>query len=473
MTARTGGSATITFLGAAGTVTGSRFLVETGTSRVLVDCGLFQGLKEHRLRNWAPFPVDHSSIDAVLVTHAHVDHIGYLPRLCREGFAGPVLCTERTADLAAIVLPDSGHLQEEDAARANRAGWSKHHPALPLYTEAEARTTLRRLRVVPFNTTTAVTADLTATLRPAGHILGSATIALDLGRSARRVLFSGDLGRPKHPLLVAPDPPEGADVVVMESTYGARRHDETAAIDRLGQIIATTAARGGTVVVPAFAVDRTEVVLHHLHRLMQTGAVPDLPVYVDSPMALQTLDVYRRAIAAGDVDIRRDLRKGPDPFGSGQVHEVRRAEDSKALADAPVPSIIVSASGMATGGRVLHHLTRTLPDPRNSVVLVGFQAAGTRGRRLADGCTELKMLGREVPVRADVEVLDAFSVHADRRELLDWLGAASTPPHLTLLVHGEDAAATSLRATIETELGWPARVPRFGERAELSASHRP
>jgi metallo-beta-lactamase family protein len=467
---RSSGTTSITFLGAAGTVTGSRFLVETGTSRVLVECGLFQGLKENRLRNWEPFPVDAESIDAVVVTHAHVDHIGYLPRLVRQGFRGPVVCTERTADLAAIVLPDSGHLHEEDAARANRGGWSKHRPALPLYTEADARAALPQLRAATFDTTTSLTENLAVTLQPAGHILGSATVTLEEAGTGMRTVFSGDLGRPYHPLLVPPAPPGRADVVVMESTYGARRHDEGGAIARLGRVVERTAARGGTVLIPAFAVDRTEVVLFHLRSLVRSGAAPDLPIYVDSPMALRTLDVYRRAIAAGDVDVRASLHGASDPFDTGQVHEIRRAEDSKTLADAPVPSIIVSASGMATGGRVLHHLARALPDPRNSVVLVGFQAAGTRGRRLADGCTELKMLGRSVPVRADVDVIDAFSVHADRRELLDWLGAAPDVPGQIFVVHGENAASESLRAAIESELAWPARVPRFGQRALLSTS---
>ncbi len=457
----------LSFLGGAGTVTGSRFLVETPRSRVLVDCGLFQGLKELRLQNWDPFPVAPSSIDAIAITHAHVDHVGYLPRLAKLGFHGPVFCTPSTAALARIVLPDSGHLQEEEAAFANRSGYSKHRPALPLYTEADAMVALEMLRPREFDQPIPIGHDMTAVLRPAGHILGSATIGLTVGDRGRSVLFSGDLGRPHHPLLVPPAPPEAADIVVMESTYGGRTHDDTGAVDELADAVRRTAARGGTIVIPAFAVDRTEVVLHRLRQLTAAGGIPKLPVYVDSPMALRALGVYRRAIAAGAPDVRGELRDHPDPFDTGHLVEVRDVEDSKALADSPHPSIIVSASGMATGGRVLHHLARLLPDPRNTVVLVGFQAAGTRGRQLADGRPEVKMLGRYVRVRAEIANLRSFSVHADHRELMAWLGAATHPPDTIFLVHGEPAAAETLHHDIEAELDWPAVVPTHLERVRI------
>ncbi len=458
----------LTFLGGAATVTGCRFLVETDESTVMVDCGLFQGLKDLRLRNWDPFPYDPSAIDAIVVTHAHVDHVGYLPRLVKLGFEGPVYCTQGTADLARIVLPDSGHLQEEEAAFANRIGYSKHRPALPLYTEADARRALSRLHPVDFATSVRVVADINAELRPAGHILGSSMVTLDVGPGRCRVLFSGDLGRPDHPLLVPPTPPDGADIVVMESTYGGRTHDDAGAVEQLADAITRTACRGGTVVIPAFAVDRTEVVLHRLRDLMGDGTIPDLPVYVDSPMALRALGVYRRAIAEGAYDVRPELhRQGDDPFDTGQLHEIHDVEASKALADAPHPAIIVSASGMATGGRVLHHLARLLPDPRNTVILVGFQADGTRGRILADGHSEVKIFGAYVRARAEIANIGSFSVHADHGELLGWLGSADRAPDTTFVVHGEADGAEALRDSIEAELDWPVVVPRHFERVRL------
>jgi metallo-beta-lactamase family protein len=458
----------LTFLGAAGTVTGSRFLVDTPDARVLVDAGLFQGLKELRRRNWERFPVAPSSIDAAVMTHAHVDHVGWLPVLTRDGFRGPVHATAGTVALASIVLPDAGHLQEEEAAYANRKGFSKHHPALPLYTEEDARWSLRLFAAEPYDEEIEIAEGVHLTLRPAGHILGSATATLRLtGPPERRITFSGDLGRPRHPILGPPAPLAEADVVVVESTYGDRRHNEATGTERLADVICRTARRGGTLLIPAFAVDRTEVVLLHLRTLRDAGRIPALPVYVDSPMALAALRVYRDAIASGDREIRPEVGRVADPFGAALVVEVRDVEASKALAGGPVPAIIISASGMASGGRVVHHLARLLGDRRNAVVLVGFQAPGTRGRLLADGARQLKLLGGYVPVRAEIVDVDAFSVHADQRELLGWLHTVTTTPDMVYVVHGEPAASACLRDRIAERRDWSAVVARHGERVRL------
>ncbi|MFP4513211.1 MAG: MBL fold metallo-hydrolase [Acidimicrobiales bacterium] len=458
----------LTFLGAAETVTGSRFLVDTPEARVLVDCGMFQGLKRLRLRNWEPFPVDPGTIDAVVITHAHVDHVGFLPALVRDGFAGPVHATAGTRALAGIVLPDSGRLQEEEAAYANRKGFSKHRPALPLFTEADAEESLRSFRDTPYDDETEIAPGVHLTLRPAGHILGSATVTLRLAADGgRRVVFTGDLGRRHHPLLRPPAPPGPADVVVMESTYGNRSHDDVGALETFANAIARTVGRGGTVLIPAFAVDRTEVILHSLHHLMTSGVLPDLTVYVDSPMALAALGVYRRAIDDGTSDIRPEVAGRSELLDAGRLVEVHSTDESKALAEVTAPSIIVSASGMATGGRVIHHLHRLLPDNRNTVILAGFQAPGTRGRLLADGARHVKMLGHHVPVRAEVVEINAFSVHADQHELREWVAAADAPPDTVYLVHGEHAASDVLRADIEADLGFTTVVPSDGERVRL------
>jgi metallo-beta-lactamase family protein len=438
---------------------------------VLVDCGLHQGDRELRRLDREPFPVAPESIDAVVLTHAHVDHCGYLPALVRQGFTGPVVATPDTCALAGIVLPDSGHLQEEEAAYANRIGYAKHRPAVPLYTEADARAALRQLAPTPFRAPREVAKGVTATLRPAGHILGSAsvTLALELpGRAPCTVTLSGDLGRSNHPLLLPPEPLHEADVVLVESTYGDRDHDGGDTLEVLARAITRTAERGGTVVIPAFAVDRTEVVLFHLRALREAGRIPELvPIYVDSPMALDALRVYRRAVAERRDDVRDDVEQlgGFEPEG---IVEVRDVEGSKALDALSFPAIVVSASGMATGGRVLHHLARRLPDARSCVILVGFQAAQTRGRLLADGLKQIKMLGRYVRVEAEIVQLPALSVHADRGELLAWLVSAGRPPDQVYVVHGEPAASAALASAISEELGWNAVVPTPGERVRLA-----
>jgi metallo-beta-lactamase family protein len=460
---------TLQFLGAAGTVTGSRFLVETAGARVLVDCGLFQGLKELRLRNWAPLPVDARSLDAVVLTHAHVDHCGYLPALEAQGFAGAVYATAGTAALCRIVLPDSARLQEEDAAYANRMGYSKHDPALPLYTEENAQAALARLREVRTGERTEVAPGVRATFRPAGHILGSAHVLLELaGPGSRRVLVSGDLGRPAHALLAPPARRPAADAVLVESTYGDREHaDVDATVERLAETVVRTAGRGGVVVIPAFAVDRTELVLFHLRALREAGRIPALPVYVDSPMALAALDVYRRALEEGDPEIRSELRGKPGLLDPGGLVEARDVAASKAIHAEEGPAIIVSASGMGTGGRVLHHLERRLPDARSSVALVGFQPVQTRGRRLLDGERSVKLHGRYVPVRAEIVDLSGFSVHADRSEILAWLREGEGTPEAAFVVHGEPEASRALAEGIERELGWNAVVPGDLERVRI------
>lgn len=455
------------FLGAAGTVTGSRFLVTTDEACLLVDCGLFQGTRELRQRNWATFGDAASAIDAVVISHAHLDHCGYLPALVRQGFTGPVYATQETVELAEIVLKDSAHLLREDAEHARKHGYSKHNPPLPLYDEADVEAAVGQMKVVGYDEPFYAASGVEACLRPAGHILGSSTVALSLEREQHRVLFSGDLGRSSHPLLRPPAPPLAADTIVVESTYGNRTHqrDATGAFART---ICRTIERGGSIVIPAFAVDRTEVILMELRALRQQGQIPDVPVFVDSPMALASLQVYARAAAHHSVDLRDDLAPPKELFDAGNLHQLRTVDESKTINTPDRPCIIISASGMATGGRVLHHLAGMLPDPRNTIILAGFQAVGTRGRALQDGASSLKIHGLYVPVRAEVADMPFFSVHADAGELVDWLALAPESPAGCFVVHGEPAAAAALRQHIEGRLGWTTATPRHGEKVRLA-----
>jgi metallo-beta-lactamase family protein len=460
------GAPLLRFLGAAGTVTGSRFLITTSRACTLIECGLFQGLKELRLRNWDPFPTEPRAIEAVVLTHAHLDHSGYLPALCREGFRGSIHATPGTQALCRILLPDSGHLQEEEAEYANRKGYSKHMPARPLYTEDDARASLEHFMPSPHETEVRLPGGMRASLRYAGHILGSASILLEAdGARMRRILFSGDLGRPHHPILRPPSPVPEADVVVVESTYGDRLHNDEESLKVFEDAIARTAARGGVIVIPSFAVDRTEVVLYHLRKLIQEGRVPAMPVHVDSPMALAALRLYNDAIATRNEEIRPGVSAAElDP---GNLHEVRTVDESLALNFMHGPMIIISASGMATGGRVLHHLAHRLGDERNLVILVGYQAAGTRGRLLLEGASSVKMLGRYIAVKAEVVNVPAFSVHSDQAETLAWLRTAPRAPEICYVVHGDPAAAEALRLAIRKHLGWNAVVPRHLEQVRL------
>ncbi|WP_395298219.1 MBL fold metallo-hydrolase RNA specificity domain-containing protein [Kitasatospora hibisci] len=454
----------LTFLGGVGTVTGSKFLVETDHARLMIDCGLFQGLAELRRRNRRPLPLDPADVRAVVLTHAHLDHCGYLPRLVRDGFRGPVLTTPDTARIAELILRDSAHLLREEADHANEHGWSKHRPAEPLYDDEDVENALRMFDPVPLDTDVEIVAGIVLRLHRAGHILGSAWAHLVL-EDGHTIAASGDLGRPVHPLLRPPAPFGGADVLLMESTYGHRHHEESAAREWFARALERTLGRGGTVVIPSFAVDRTEVVLHRLTELRRAGRLPaDVPVYVDSPMALATLQIYRDAFAAGSDQLRPDvLAEGSSALDPAPFTPVHSLQESLALDRAHGPAVIVSASGMATGGRVVHHLRRLLPDSRNTVVVVGYAAEGTRARDLVDGARALKMYGTYVPVRAEVVNVPAFSAHADAAEIIDWLRGAP-PPSAVYLVHGEPEGSEALRDRIDRELGWTAVVPRSGER---------
>lgn len=458
----------LSFLGGTRTVTGSRFLIETGGGdRVLVDCGLFQGPKALRERNWAPFPVPPSSINAVLLTHAHVDHCGWVPRLAGGGFAGPVWATPGTADLVRIVLPDSGHLQEEEAAFANRRGYTRHDPALPLYTEKEARDSLGLLREVAFDDEVEIVPGVVASWQRAGHILGAASIHLRVdGRSGdQAIVVSGDLGRSTHPLLRPPEDLGAADIVLCESTYGDRHHPEDDNDEVLAEVVGSTADQGGVVVIPAFAVDRTEVVLWHLDRLTEAGRIPELPVFVDSPMALRALDVYREAARERSPELRPELH-GEELFTHLDLRESRTVEDSKAINGRRGPFIVVSASGMASGGRVLHHLAGRIGHARNTILLVGFQARETRGDHLARGAKSIKVLGAYRRVRARVVRMD-LSAHADQDDLVAWLATASPPPETVFVVHGEEPASWALADRLDAEQALLAVVPRPDERISL------
>lgn len=455
---------TLSFLGAAGTVTGSKFLVRAGDSQILVDAGLFQGVADERRRNWEPVPFDPAALTAVVLTHAHLDHCGYLPILVREGFGGPVICSEDTARLAAIVLRDAAHLQEQEAEWARETGMSKHSRPKPLFDTGDTEKALALFAPVPVHRPVAVGSDLRVELFRAGHILGSTFVGLTCGSS--RVVFSGDLGRPDHPLLNPPESPGAADYFVVESTYGDRRHEDHDR-DDLAAALNSTIDRGGTALLPSFAVDRTPMVLHEIRRLVRSGLVPDVPVYVDSPMALRALEVYQARLR-DDVngDFRDELHESTRPFDPGRLRLVSSPEESARLNDPQAPCILVSASGMATGGRVLHHLEHQLPRERNSVIITGFQARGTRGRALADGATSVKIHGRYIPVRAHIVNLRNLSAHADSRQTIEWL-RNSPPPRTAFIVHGEPAASRALADLLRDELDWNVVVPRQSEKVRI------
>lgn len=450
--------------GAAGTVTGSKYLLAAGDRRVLVDCGLFQGVKQLRLLNWRGLGFAPGDIAAVVLSHAHIDHSGALPLLYKAGYRGVIHATPATIDLCKILLPDSAFLQEQEAAFLNRHGLSKHHPALPLYTRAEADAVLDRLRPLDFDRPREVAKGIKASLSYAGHILGAASVLISAGRS--RVLFSGDLGRSRDPIMRAPAAPPAADWVVVESTYGNREHAKADPEVMLGDIITRTAARGGTVVIPAFAVGRAQKILYHLERLKQASRIPDVPVFLDSPMAVSASDLMCRHHAQQRLSLRQCK------LVCDGAHYVREVDESKALDHNRFPKVILSASGMASGGRVIHHLKVYLRDPKSSVIFTGFQAAGTRGAHLVGGAKTVKIHGEHVPVKAEVHNLDMLSAHAGASEIMAWLAALPRAPKGVIVTHGEPAAADALRARIEDELGWPALVPFLGERIDLDGSPR-
>ncbi len=461
--------ATLQFLGATGTVTGSKYLLESEGERLLIDCGLFQGPKEWRLRNWEALPVPAASLRWVVLTHAHLDHIGYIPRLVQDGFSGEILASPATVDLARIVLPDSGHLQEEDAAYANFKGYSRHKPALPLYTYEEAVKSLELFRVAAGSDFLELSSRFAIRFFFAGHILGArmVEVAIREGGRIRKVLFSGDVGR--FPQLIIPEPavPEAVDYMLVESTYGDRLHAAIDTRQRLAEIVEQTTRRGGTLIIPSFAVGRTQEVLYLLRELIEQEAIPSLPIHVDSPMAIDVTDLYRRHHEDHDVETTQLESQGIKPFSPPGVHFDRSVEQSKALNEARYPMIIISASGMATGGRVLHHLERCLPDHRNTVLFVGYQAAGTRGRAIQSGAETVKIHGRHVRIRARVERLDNLSAHADYGEILSWLARFPQPPRRTFLVHGEPQAATSLADKITRQLNWDTHVPAYLEKISV------
>jgi len=458
-------SPTLTFLGAAGTVTGSQHLLDDGQHRLLMDCGLFQGLKALRLRNWAPPRVDPRSLRAVLLSHAHIDHSGHLPRLVRTGYDGPVFCTAGTADLLRVMLPDAARLQEEEAAFANRHRTSKHDPALPLFTTEDAARVLGLVKPVAFDEPFAPAPGVEARFSNTGHILGAGAIQCRIG--GRLVVFSGDLGRYGVPIMRDPDAVPAADALLVESTYGDRIHPADDSSARLAAAVARAAETKGWLLIPAFAVGRSQEILYDLRELEKARRVPSLPIYLDSPMAIQATAIYASHREEHDADLLRVEADGTRAFAPLRLHLCRSVEDSKALNETGGPGIIIAGSGMATGGRILHHLKRLLPDEATTVLFVGYQAAGTRGRLLRDGARAVKMLGEVVPVRARIEVSDAYSAHADRGEILRWLRGFTRPPAQTYIVHGEASAAAALREAVAAELGWPATVAADGQRVDL------
>ena len=460
----------ITFLGAAGTVTGSKYLVEAGGKRLLVDCGLFQGSKELQQRNWNNLQVDPATIDWVLLTHAHIDHTGYIPRLVQNGFRGPIYSNAATNELCQLLLLDSAHLQEEDAQYAAKKNYSSHHPPLPLYTVAQAQTSLAQFREIPRADVFSISPEFSVRPHDAGHILGSSWLELTITENGKQtlVVFSGDVGRYDQPILKDPESPARADFLLCESTYGDRDHSTGSVPDALADVINRVAKRGGAIVVPAFAVGRTQTLMYYLRELLEQKRIPALPVYVDSPMAINVTGIYVKHKEDHDADfVQQEEQGNRDPLNVQNVHMTRAVEDSKKINEVVGPCIIISASGMATGGRILHHLAHRLPDSRSAVLLVGYEAEGTGGRALADGAQYLRIHGQEVPVRAEIVKIDQLSAHAGRDELLRWLSGISVPPRQTFLVHGEPNALESFHGAVTSKFNWPVTVPEYLQSFDL------
>ena len=463
--------AKITFLGAAGTVTGSKYLVEAGGKRLLVDCGLFEGSKELKQRNWDSLPVDPATIDWVVLTHAHIDHTGYLPRLVRSGYHGPIYANAATHELCGLLLPDSAHLQEEDAQFAAKKGYASHKPPLPLYTVPDAQAALQQFRDIPRADSFAISPQFTVRGHDAGHILGSSWIELTITENNKQtlVVFSGDIGRYGEPILKDPEPPSRADFLLCESTYGDRDHPSGSITDELADVINRVAKRGGAVVIPAFAVGRTQLLMYYLRELEDQQRIPHLPVFVDSPMAINVTGLYANHTEDHDLEFTKEQLEGNhDPLNMREVHMTRTVEESKKINEVVSPCIIISASGMATGGRILHHLARRLPDSRCAVLLVGYQAEASRGRALQDGAKYVRIYGEDVPVRAEVVNIGQLSAHAGKSELLRWLSGFQAPPRQTFLVHGEPVALGALRDAIASQFHWPVTIPAYRQSFDLN-----
>lgn len=457
------------FLGAAGGVTGSKYLFSHGDDQVLIDCGLFQGLKELRLRNWAPVPIDLARLRAVILTHAHIDHSGYLPRLVGKGYKGPVFATPGTCDLLGVMLPDAAHLQEEEARYANQRGYSKHSPALPLYTVDDAERSLTLLRPVRMPESVEVIKGVFLEYGRVGHILGagSARLSFAVDGRQRTLMDSGDLGRYGRPILKDPEPAGNADWLLIESTYGNRIHPKESEAE-LRNTIKETAAQRSCLLIPAFAIGRTQDLVYTIRKMEDAGEIPPIPVYIDSPMGIEATEIYSRHTAEHDFEMAQLSNHDRNPLRSRNMVVARTPEQSKAINNIKGPLIIISASGMATGGRVLHHLKQRLPNQDTTVLLVGYQAQGTRGRLLQDGAKDVKMLGEVIPVRAMIKVLDGFSAHADQGELLRWLRTFKKPPQMTYIVHGEPPAANALAEAIREQLKWSVAVAKHQQVVPLA-----
>ncbi len=460
----------LTFLGAAGTVTGSKYLVEAEGKRLLVDCGLFQGLAELRRRNWNPLPEKPGSFDWCVLTHAHLDHTGYLPRLVRDGFHGPIYADSATIELCNILLADSAHLQLEDSLKATSGGYSKHATPLPLYTPDDVAPVMKAMREIPRADPFTISPQFTVRPHDAGHILGSASLELTITENGKKmvVLFSGDVGRYGQPILKNPEAPPRCDVLLCESTYGDRDHPEDSPEDALAEVVNRVAKRGGQIVIPAFAVDRTQTIMYIIRKLEDGNLIPRLPVYVDSPMAISVTDLYLRHHEDHDLTFTAEEKNG-NPLDAHNVHYMRTVDDSKKINGVRTSAIIISASGMATGGRVLHHIARLAPDPRNAILLAGFQAEGTRGRALEEGAKTVRVHGEDIPIGAEVINLRQFSAHAGQSELLRWITGLPAPPQQTYLTHGEPQASAALKAKIEAAFHWRVALPQYLQTVDLDA----